>query len=191
MGKPGDGRTAPRDAGVWPKKRQSPQRAGKPLTRRQVIYTGIVIGLAVAMMIVLAVMPPTAPNDQYASDSDAPANYDMVGTLGYVVDGDTIRMVGGDYVRLALVDTPEINEAGGPAAKELIESICPVGSTVYLDLDDGQGGKDHYNRWLGIPYCNGWNLNEVLMDSGHGQIVKHYCHVSDFASESWAADCKR
>ena len=48
----------------------------------------------------------------------APAN---AATVDYVVDGDTIRLRSGVYVRLIGIDTPEVGECGYRAAKRKLD----------------------------------------------------------------------
>jgi micrococcal nuclease len=107
-----------------------------------------------------------------------------VGYVTEIIDGDTIK-VGGQSIRFALVDTPEYGEYGFNEARDLIESICPVGSPVLVDEDDGQTQGSH-GRMLAVIYCNGTNLNEAVLDEGHAVIDERFCEDSEFSSEEWA-----
>jgi len=106
------------------------------------------------------------------------------GYVTEIIDGDTIK-VGGQSIRFALVDTPEYGEYGFNEARDLIESICPVGSPVLVDEDDGQTQGSH-GRMLAVIYCNGMNLNEAVLDEGHADIDQRFCEDSEFSSEEWA-----
>lgn len=106
------------------------------------------------------------------------------GFVTEVIDGDTIT-VDGQSIRFALASAPELSEFGGIEAKDFIDSICPVGSTVLVDEDDGQT-EGSYNRTIGVIYCNGKNLNEELVESDHGYLSSVFCSKSEFSSESWA-----
>ncbi len=77
-----------------------------------------------------------------------------------------------------------MNKLNGPEAKELIESLCPVGSSVLVDEDDGQT-EGSYGRIIGVIYCNGMNLNEELVDSGLGYLSSGFCDKSEFSSHTW------
>ncbi len=101
-----------------------------------------------------------------------------------IVDGDTI-VVGDKSIRFALVDTPEFGDHDYTQAKNFIEHICPVGSKVLVDEDDGQT-QGSYGRIIGKIYCNNLNLNEEILAVGHAVILPQFCEVSEFAQEPWA-----
>lgn len=105
-------------------------------------------------------------------------------TITKIVDGDTLYTR--DYkIRLALVNTPEKNEAGFSSAASFTGSLCPVGSIISIDQDDGQK-TDTYGRMVAKITCSGKNLNEELLQNNHATIMEQYCAKSEFASESWA-----
>jgi len=108
----------------------------------------------------------------------------ITGIVTSVIDGDTIK-VDGQSIRFALSSAPEMDEFNGPESREFIEEICPVGSTVLVDEDDGQT-EGSYGRIVGVIYCNGVNLNEELVDSGLGYLSTGFCDRSEFASHAWA-----
>ena len=108
----------------------------------------------------------------------------ITGKVTKVIDGDTIK-VDDKSIRFALTSTPEINEEGGMLAKEYVEKICPVGSTVLVDEDDMQTDGS-YGRMIGLIKCNGVILNESVLESGYGEISTRYCKTSEFANSDWA-----
>jgi len=108
----------------------------------------------------------------------------IVGYVTEIIDGDTIK-VDGQSIRFALVDTPEYGEYGFNEARDFIESICPVGSSVLVDEDDGQT-QGSYGRILAVIYCNEMNLNEAVLEERHAVIDQRFCEVSEFSSEEWA-----
>ena len=108
----------------------------------------------------------------------------LSGTVSKVIDGDTI-VVGDQSVRLALSSTPELNESMGMVAKQYVQQICPVGSKVIVDEDDGQT-QESYGRIVGVVYCNGVNLNAVILEQGFGNFSFIHCDKSEFSSQSWA-----
>jgi micrococcal nuclease len=78
-----------------------------------------------------------------------------------------------------------LDEFEGAEARKFIDSICPVGSTALVDEDDGRT-EGSYGRILGVIYCNGFNLNEELLDSNLGYLESGCYTKSEFASSSWA-----
>lgn len=106
------------------------------------------------------------------------------GTVTRVIDGDTVE-VNGQSIRFALSSTPEMDNDKGVLAKAFVENLCPTGSQALVDEDDKQT-QGSYGRIIGIVYCNGINLNEAVLDSGHGWISMNFCSKSEFASEDWA-----
>jgi len=107
----------------------------------------------------------------------------ITGAVTQVIDGDTIK-VDGQSIRFALASAPEMNEFGGDAARDFIQELCPVGSMVLVDEDDGQT-QGSYGRIIGVIYCNGVNLNEELVDSGLGYLATGFCNKSEFSSHAW------
>jgi len=109
-------------------------------------------------------------------------------TLLRVIDGDTIVTQEEKSIRFSLASAPELSESGGIEAKEFIESICPVGSIIFIDEDDLQI-KGSYDRMVAKVYCKGVVLNQSLLVSNLGTIDTRYCNTSEFAQESWASEC--
>jgi len=108
----------------------------------------------------------------------------FTGTVSKIIDGDTI-VVDGQSIRFALASTPELNVPTGMAAKEFVTKICPVGSKVKVDEDDGQT-QGSYGRIIGVVYCNGVNLNQAVIDKGFGNLFFDKCEDSEFSDFSWS-----
>ena len=106
------------------------------------------------------------------------------GSVTRIVDGDTIT-VDGQSIRFALVNTPEFGENDYTQAKSYIETVCPVGSQVLVDEDDGQTGGSH-GRIIGVVYCNNLNLSQEILEVGHAEVLSSICKKSEFANEDWA-----
>lgn len=108
----------------------------------------------------------------------------MTDTIIKIVDGDTIDTE--QYrIRLALADTPEKYESGFADATSFTGNLCPVGSTILIDQDDGQK-IDKYGRIVAKVTCSGTNLNAALLENNHAKILNQFCTESEFAVESWA-----
>jgi micrococcal nuclease len=102
-------------------------------------------------------------------------------TIMRIIDGDTI-VVNSIKVRLVGIDTPERDEPRFREAKEFVESLCPVGSTAKLDVDDAKP-KNKYGRTLAVVYCNGTNVNAELLRQGYAEIM--YIPPSEFDPYTW------
>ena len=104
-------------------------------------------------------------------------------TVDHVVDGDTLD-IGGQRIRLALVNTPESTEPGYAEATAFTGSICPVGSSATVDEDDGQT-QGSYGRIIALVRCGDHVLNAELVSSGHAVILRQFCNVSEFRGDPW------
>ena len=108
----------------------------------------------------------------------------LVSKVTKIIDGDTLQ-ISKYKIRLSLTNTPEKNQKGYSEAVAFTKKLCPVGSTITVDQDDGQK-FDEYKRLLGKVYCGGKLLNAALLDSKLGTISKEFCGISEFGREDWA-----
>jgi len=106
------------------------------------------------------------------------------GVVTEVIDGNTIK-VNGESIRFSLASAPELKGFGGIDSKNFIETICPVGSTVTIDEDDGQV-LGSYGRIIAVIYCNDVNLNSELLDANLGYLEDRFCDSSEFSTTTWA-----
>ena len=89
-----------------------------------------------------------------------------------VVDGDTLDVEGIGRIRLADVNTPEIDTEEGKEAKEYVKGLCD-GKKVYLDIDDLYiTGK--YGRIIAVVYIpynetHYVNFNQLLLKEGYAE----------------------
>jgi endonuclease YncB( thermonuclease family) len=116
------------------------------------------------------------------------AQDEAYGIVTNVVDGDTfdvtIEKAGAkvayrvERIRLADVDSPEIESENGPAAKDFTFALL-MNKRVYLDIDDlSANGRDSYGRLISVAYLTGFygqpiaapNFNRLLVDSGHARL---------------------
>jgi micrococcal nuclease len=129
-----------------------------------------------------------APSETGGSKGRAEApTTEVSGVVTKVVDGDTFDVEGFGRVRLADVDSPEIDTPAGKAAKFFAETML-LGETVHLDVDD-LGGKDRYDRWVAVAYIEdpetgSWiNFNSMLVTSGYA-VVKDF-KDNEFDPREW------
>ena len=79
------------------------------------------------------------------------------------IDGDTFH-VGTDRIRLRGIDTPELDEPGGQAAKQRLEELLRSGP-VHINLH----GRDVYDRLVADVFVNGQNVAEMLTREGYAK----------------------
>ena len=106
----------------------------------------------------------------------------ITGTVTEIIEGDTIH-VNDQLIRFALVSSP--NGFGAIDSRDFIQTICPVGSDVIVDEDDGYP-EESSDIIIGVIYCNGMNINAELLDADMGYLAYRFCDSSEFAAESWA-----
>lgn len=85
-------------------------------------------------------------------------------TVDYVVDGDTIRLPSGVYVRLIGIDTPEVGQCGYKAAKRRLDRW--VGGDVRLINPAGVDDRDHYGRLIRYVHDSGRDTGLGLIRLG-------------------------
>lgn len=108
----------------------------------------------------------------------------LTGIVTKIIDGDTIH-VDDQSIRFTLASSPELKGFGGADSRNFIQTICPIGSKVLVDEDDGQSPEGH-SRIIGVVYCNDMILNKELLDADLGYLDSRFCNSSEFASASWA-----
>lgn len=84
--------------------------------------------------------------------------------VDYVVDGDTIRLRSGVYVRLIGIDTPEDGQCGYRAAKRKLDRW--VGGQVRLVNPAGADDRDHYGRLIRYVHDSGRDTGLNLIRLG-------------------------
>jgi len=108
------------------------------------------------------------------------------GVVTRIVDGDTLD-IGDTRIRLALVNTPEIDEPRYNAATEFTTTLCPPGSYATADEDDGQT-EGSFGRMIAKLTCGNKILNAELLYAGQAEVLTQFCSVSEFSDEVWAQD---
>lgn len=78
-----------------------------------------------------------------------------------VLDGDTLKVKGGDFIRLANVCAPELNEPGGAAAKRALEKLVLGKWVTYTQVGSS------YGRIVTNVKTNGTDVNDHMRRSGY------------------------
>ncbi len=148
-----------------------------------------------------------------------PPYYEVVATVTSMVDGDTTwvrienivveldpagEVYEGNQEKVRYgggIDAPESYMEGGPESTDFIENLIPVGTTVYLDLDNyavgGDTGRPYrgkYERLIAVIYAQvdgQWvNINAELLRWGMEEYPGHdwdkYRYIySEFDCHNW------
>ncbi len=94
----------------------------------------------------------------------SPAQPAQAASVDYVVDGDTIRLCSGVYVRLIGIDTPEVGQCGYRAAKRKLDRW--VGGTARLVNPSSVQNVDGYDRLLRFVHASGKDTGLALIKLG-------------------------
>ena len=81
----------------------------------------------------------------------------------YTIDGDTLRM-GSERIRLRGIDTPELNEPGGQAARQRLEQLLKEGPIRIVPH-----GQDVYGRTVADVFAGERNVASVLAQEGYAK----------------------
>ncbi len=128
------------------------------------------------------------PFNKGGTTSEAKPPPDGVYHVERVVDGDTLKLSGGDRVRLIGVDTPEVHysdklvrdarrsgkdvaeiQSMGKAASDFTKAIA-AGKKVSLEFDVKK--RDRHGRLLAYVYLeDGTFLNAKILEEGYGQVM--------------------
>jgi len=88
----------------------------------------------------------------------------VVRDIDYVVDGDTIRLKSGTYVRMIGIDTPEVGQCGYRKAKRQLNKW--VGETARLVNPAVVDDEDAYDRLLRYVHDSGRDTGLALIRRG-------------------------
>jgi micrococcal nuclease len=101
----------------------------------------------------LAVALALGPFGGACAQEPPPSGASAACAVERVIDGDTFVCVGGERVRLLLIDTPELAQGPyGRTAREEAVRLLPVGAHVRLDLDVQP--RDRYGRLLAYVWVD-------------------------------------
>lgn len=100
-------------------------------------------------------------------DTLDPSSDSSNAVVEWVIDGDTLRLEGGDEVRLLQIDAPETREDcfGRRATRALID-LTPKGSRVVLETDPDLDRVDKHGRPLRYVFVGSTNVNVELVRQG-------------------------
>jgi endonuclease YncB( thermonuclease family) len=83
-----------------------------------------------------------------------------------VTDGDTLRLTGGQRIRLLQIDAPEAGACYAKEARAALLRLAPIGSSIVLEADAELDHVDRYGRLLRYVNRRGANVNVELVRRG-------------------------
>lgn len=85
-----------------------------------------------------------------------------------VIDGDTIQLRSGEYVRLLQIDAPELreNECHARQSRSMLMKLIQNARVTSLVIDNPLGVKDSYGRLLRYLYVDGENSSIEMVRLG-------------------------
>lgn len=109
-------------------------------------------------------VPPTDPDAAYPN---RPGQH----RVAWVVDGDTVKLVDGDDVRVLGIDACEAGTPGGQAATAAAERLIQV--TVTLRAEPGAPDRDQFGRLLRyVGLLDGRDFGEMMVPAMHTGIYQ-------------------
>jgi endonuclease YncB( thermonuclease family) len=95
--------------------------------------------------------------------------------VGYVTDGDTLRLTDGGRVRIVQIDAPELDtDCYGKAARRALIRLAPAGSRVTLERDPVLDAVDRYGRLLRYVSVAHGDVGLALV--GEGAAEPYFFH---------------
>lgn len=142
-----------------------------PATGANLSMAGTMSFRALAVGLVAALAPSIAFADPCEGELPSRAGATFSGTVRYVGDGDSLCVGARDpstwiEVRLADFNAPELNAAGGRAAKALLERIA-LGRVARCTAGGGRGGRViSYDRVIATCRVDGRRIGDLLREAG-------------------------
>jgi len=135
--------------------------------------------------------PRFNPKESSVQSAAVDNNYDYSNILvTRVVDGDTLKLENGEYLRLLGIDTPEVHESAklhrdAQRSGQSVEAIKQSGRQSYeftkqlvekkrVRLEFDKERHDRYNRVLAYVYLpDGIFLNAIIVEEGYASLMTY------------------
>ena len=89
------------------------------------------------------------------------------GTVGYVTDGDTLRLTDNRRVRIVQIDAPELEtDCYGRQSRRALLRLAAPGIRVILERDPALDSIDRYGRLLRYVTASGRDVGLTLVAAG-------------------------
>ena len=130
------------------------------------------LGPALFLCLLIAACSAEPPHVPGAVCAAADPDSLEAAVVEHVHDGDTLRLRGGDKLRLIGINTPELARDGSPAepgAESARRSLAPLLANGQVWLQWGDDRRDRYGRRLAWAFDrDGRSLSGILLQQGHG-----------------------
>src|SRR3989344_5448521 len=150
------------------------------LSKKVYVLFGLVVSVLITGAFVIfpeffPVTPTAAPSPD-ASPSATPnaLRGGVLATVVSVVDGDTIKIEGGEIVRYIGVDTPETVDPRRPIecfGKEASGKNKQLVQGKVVELEKDVSERDRYGRLLRYIWIGDTMVNEVLVREGFARVA--------------------
>ena len=120
----------------------------------------------------------------------------LLGARLYVIDGDTVRLPGGETLRLHALDAPETGRARceaeiarGLAAKARLRALL-VGESVEVTRCEPATGRcvDRYGRTLGALATSAGDVALILIAEGHAMPWRSGRAAREARAKHWCGE---
>ena len=103
-------------------------------------------------------------------------------SIKYCYDGDTCTTTGGEKIRLACIDTPELkgkkaNPIPAKLARDFLNDLIAKKEVSIRRIT-----KDRYGRTVAELFKNNINIQKLIVDQEYGKIFKKYAHQCKWIS---------
>ena len=98
-------------------------------------------------------------------------------------DGDTCTTLKGEKIRLACIDTPELQgwKADPIPAKEARDFVNKLVANEEVSIK--RITNDRYGRTVGELFKNEVNIQELIVKKGYGEIYKKYSYQCEWSKK--------
>ena len=102
-------------------------------------------------------------------------------TIKSCYDGDTCRTASGERIRLACIDTPELEGKNAKPAQAMAAKYHLNGMLMGQKVGIRRITTDRYGRTVAELFANGVNIQQSMVASGHAEIFWKYADQCPWA----------
>ena len=95
-------------------------------------------------------------------------------------DGDTCTTRGGEKIRLACIDSPELRGRNSDYHSAMLARDFLNSLLANQEVSINRIAHDKYGRTVAELFKEKLNVQELLVKKGHGKVYKSYAHQCDW-----------